>query len=337
MRTIIASFALALPFCLPVSAAQSKGSAVVEASFRHPAPTELFDITRVVDGDTVYIKYRGKEEKLRLLSVDTEEKMDVSATKPATVFGQECALWAEEFFAAQAKEGKPAQIGVIFPGGAERRDIYGRLLCHVVLADGTDFNLKLVQLGKSPYFNKYGNSLVCHEQFVEAQKAARKSQLGIWNPKTNQPAEEGRAAAHRPYEELLAWWDVRAVAIDNFRTRNAKDPLKWIDAEAPESLEAAVKSGKEVNVFCNLNRIFDEDDGSKTFLMRSGDKRRSLRVLVAGDKFEAHAKRFDFDALQSEFKQNYLFVRGKVVQGKRGFELISVDPAQWSLAGPDPE
>ena len=63
-------------------------------------------------------------------------------------------------------------VGLAFPDGVEANDVYGRLLCHVILADGTDFNLKLVELGKSPYFNKYGNSRICHDEFVATQAAA---------------------------------------------------------------------------------------------------------------------------------------------------------------------
>ena len=259
----------------------------VAAEFRHAAPTELFDVERVVDGDTIYIDYHGRQEKLRLLSVDTEEKFDVGPTKPATVFGEACAQWAAEFFAAQAKEGEVPRVGLLFPGGAERRDVYGRLLCHVVLADGTDFNLLLVQLGKSPYFNKYGNSLVCHEEFVKAQTGARAAKRGIWDPATNEPAEEGREAAKRPYEKLLVWWDARAAAIDAFRARHAEAPEACIDAEDPDQLQAALERRKEVEVFCNVNRIFDEADGSRTVLMRSGDKDRSLRVRIPADAWAA--------------------------------------------------
>src|SRR6186997_2626120 len=63
-------------------------------------PTELFEIERFVDGDTIHVRRNGEVEKLRLLSVDTEERMGPghasSATKPSTVFGEETALWAEQ-------------------------------------------------------------------------------------------------------------------------------------------------------------------------------------------------------------------------------------------------
>ena len=337
MHATLVFLALALPPTLPAAPITAPLLTSLEEDFSHSPPKELFDILYVVDGDTVHIQYHGKKEKLRLLSVDTEEKGDVGPTKPATVFGQECAVWADEFFTKQAKEGKAPRIGLIFPDGKERRDIFGRLLCYVILEDGTNFNLMLVQLGKSPYFNKYGNSTVCHKEFVKAQKQAKKAKLGIWNPKTNKPKEEGRVSASRPYPELLAWWEARAQAIDNFRTKMAKQPKLWIDAEDPEALKRAIELGTEVNVFCILDRKeFDEKDGSKTYLMRSGDKRSTLRVIVPSKLREAHTTKLDFDALRAEFEQNYLFVKGKIVKGGRGPELHSTGPEQWSLAGPKP-
>lgn len=337
MRPLIASLLLiALPLPgQPQLLAQDHVASGTE-TFKHTPPTELYEVVRVVDGDTVHIQYKGRKEKLRLLSVDTEEKFDVGPTKPATVFGEECAQWAEKFFADLTEDDTPSKIGVAFPGGVERRDIYGRLLCHVVLPDGTDFNLLLVQLGKSPYFNKYGNSLICHEAFVEAQKKARSEKLGIWNPKTNQPKSPDRPAAKRPYEELLVWWDARAQAIDNFRAAHAEDPEKTIESESPESLSAAAKHGREVRVFCIVSRQFDEKDGSKTYLMRSGDKQNELRVKIAKDDIETIAKAFDFEALTQEFEQNYCFVTGVVKKGPRGFEIWTSEPDAWTLAGPSP-
>src|SRR5262249_10164697 len=148
-------------------------------------PEVTVEIVKVVDGDTLDVRLDGEVVVLRLLSVDTEEKISgrplSSPTKPQTVFGQETADWAKAFFASL---GEPARSGLAFPEG-RRRDSYGRLLCEVILPDGRDYDLLLVEQGRSPYFNKYGNSLVAHEAFLRAQAAARAAQLGIWNPATN--------------------------------------------------------------------------------------------------------------------------------------------------------
>lgn len=312
----------------------------VDAAFRHPAPSELYEVVRVVDPDTIHVRRNGEIEKLRLLSVDSEEKISggyqsSDPLKPATVYGEECALWAEEFFAERARDGEPARVGLVFPGGVEARGNYGRLLCHVVLEDGTDFNLMLVEMGISPYFNKYGNSRICHEEMVAAQRVARERQLGIWNPATNRPENAGEPAAVRPYDLLLPWWDARARAIDGYRQRAQSDPDRVVWAERPDELERGVRASQDgdVEVFASIFRIFDEDSGDRTFLMR-GDPDRALRIRVSKSALAAFDQ-LDLAGTTESLKQNYLWVRGRVRASRRGgFEMQADDPGAWRIAEP---
>jgi len=305
------------------------------------ALAEWVRVEKVVDADTLHVRRGGRIDKLRLLSVDTEERLGpghaASSTKPQTVFGEECALWAQKLFADLAVEGAPAEVGLVFPGGAEKRDVFGRTLCHVLLPDGTNYELLLVQLGRSPYFNKYGNDLLDHEGLQAAQRAARKAKLGIWNPATNEPATPGAPAAKRPYPELIAWWNARAIAVEGFRKRAAADPAAVADAEEPESLERASRAGTEVDVFGEVDRVFDESDGGRTVLFRTSRRDRALRVSIPPGRREAHAV-LQLDALEREFRQNYVWVRGVVRGNARGssFAMRSEGPDAWRRAGPEP-
>ena len=345
LRRPTAPLTLALMLCCasPALAAQEAPPARGSATSELQVPAELFPVTRVVDGDTIYVERAGQVEKLRLLSVDTEEKLtgnsNLGPNKPETVFGEECALWAAEFFEARATEEGPARVGLRFPGGVEARDIYGRLLCHVILDDGTDFNLLLVQKGKSPYFNKYGNSRICHADFVAAQRAAQAEKLGIWNPATNAAATPGAPAAKRPYAKLMPWWQARADAIDAFRTASAADPAGHVDSEDPVGLAAAVKLGEPVRVFGSPYQLFDEQDGSLTVLFRAPDRDQPLRGRISKARrpaFEAHG----IERTTEEFHQNYVWVTGVVTNAapdaRPGFDLVLDDPQQWALAGPEP-
>lgn len=313
------------------------------------AQPELYDVVRVVDGDTIWIRRFGVTEKLRLLSVDTEEKITgrvpSSRTKPETVFGEETALWTREFFEQLGEAGQPARVRLVFPEGREERDIWGRLLCHVVLADGRDFNLLLVQLGKSPYFNKYGDSRIRHADFVAAQHHARRNRIGIWNERTNAPSDTGAPAARRPYAVLLAWWQARAEAISDFRSAQESD-ARLVAADDPESLARVVarsaavygwiEGGAQATVFGQVSRFFEEQDGSLTVLFRSSDPKRAFRVSLPaatrGGGLEAELR----DSTR-ELAQNFLLVRGRVYRGARGFRMVAITPAAWHLAGPQPE
>jgi endonuclease YncB( thermonuclease family) len=298
---------------------------------------ETAELVKVVDGDTLNVLLDGEEVPLRLLSVDTEEKVSgrplTSPTKPQTVFGEETAQWARELFTAL---GERARIGLAFPEG-RRRDSYGRLLCHVLLPDGRDFNLLLVEQGRSPYFNKYGNSLVAHEAFVRAQASARAAQLGIWNPATNRARTPGAPSALRPYAELLPWWEARARAIDGFRARAAREPDAVFSHEDPAGLERAFElcradPARRVTVFATAERFYDEADGSLTVLLRSGGEHTSLRAAVPAAQRAALEPWLR--ASTEEFRQNYLYATGRMERNGRGYLLSGADPVDWVLAGP---
>ncbi|MFT7668123.1 MAG: endonuclease YncB(thermonuclease family) [Planctomycetota bacterium] len=303
-------------------------------------PTELFEVVKIVDGDTIHILRNGQKEKLRLLSVDTEEKITTgqnnSATKPQTVFGEETRLWTINYFEQFRGEDSKIHVGLRFPSTKESYDIYGRLLCHVLTSDGTDFNLLLVQLGKSPYFNKYGNSMICHDEFVQAQNEAQRNIVGVWDPRTNVSLDPKVPVALRPYAGLLPWWQVRADAIDAFRAKSKNAPSQVIAADEPERLTEALASGTEVEIFGTPDRLFDEDDGSRTVLFRTSDKQQALRVSIPKDSL-ASFEAFDVEGLRDEFRQNYAFVRGVITKGPRGFRLETPDVASWVRAGAEPK
>lgn len=334
------SLALAAP---PAKASQgSPASAPAgEPRWRSEPPRELFAIVRVVDGDTIHVRRGGEIVKLRLASVDTEEKASTigdDPTKPSTVFGEQCARWAARFLGELAPEGEPDRVGLLFPGGREELDAYGRLLCHVILPDGRDFNLMLVELGKSPYFNKYGNDLVCHAAFVAAEREARAAELGIWDPDVNSPKTPAAPAARRPYDRLLPWWDARAAAVDEYRGRVARDPAHVASAEAPGELARVLETssrGEDVHVFGLFDRLFLEDDGSLTVLLRSTSKQGALRIKIPADRRDAFAG-LDLARRGDPFRQNYLWARGRVERGPRGFDMRVGDPARLQPAGPEP-
>lgn len=325
---------LAALFSTPFSPQAAPAAANPRVAERaRPDVASWVEVAKVVDGDTIHVTLDGKLEKLRLLCVDTEEKLGSGAsspTKPQTVFGEECALWAQDYFAKLGKDGAPPKVGLRFPAGRERhRDPYGRLLCHVILPDGTDYNVLIVKLGKSPYFTKYGYSEIAHAEFVAAQAEARAAKIGIWDPKTNAPATPGTPSAARPYDKLLPWWDLRAEAVRVCAELRAKEPLHVLEAESGASLLLGTKSTEPVRVFGEIDRVFDEDDGSQTVLFRAAVRDEALRVRIPKD---AVAKLAELQLAQrgEEFRQNYVWYRGAIEPDRKGYRSTCTDPAAWS-------
>ena len=83
-------------------------------------------VTRVVDGDTVEARIGGVVEDVRLIGVDTPET--VKPGEPVQCFGPQAS-----HFTKQRLEGE--RVRLVF--GAERRDVYGRLLAYVYLPQPT--------------------------------------------------------------------------------------------------------------------------------------------------------------------------------------------------------
>mgnify|MGYP000066253776 CR=1 FL=1 len=335
---VVALFALALP---AQALLRHTGAGDVLTSTR-PAkkavPTELFEVEKVIDGDTIHIMRNGKLEKLRLLSVDTEEKFsaNTSGTKGPTVFGEECALWAQGFFAGLAQDGAKPKVGLAFPNGHEQYDFHGRLLCSIVLADGTDYNLMIVEMGKSPYFTKYGFSETDHAAFVSAQKNARNAQRGIWDPKTNQPATPNTPSAKRPYETLVPWWDARGEAVQAFRDARAKEPTKVCDTDDPAALREAALRGEVVRCFGELGKIKDDPNGGMSVNFRASKKDQAFVVFISKEKKDAF-KALDLTGATEEFRQNYMWLETKVTADPKGdFKAECDDPSLWKRAGPEP-
>jgi endonuclease YncB( thermonuclease family) len=329
---------LATPAALAQEELPAEFHALCAAKPAPPSPPAvLYEVAEVVDGDTIHIWRDGRLVKLRLLSVDTEEKLagrpSANPSKPETVFGHETMLWAQELFRGLAAEGQRPRVGLLLPEGPEQIDAYGRLLCHVLLPDGRDFNLMLVELGKSPYFNKYGNSEICHPLFALAQERARAQELGIWNPATNAPATAGVPAARRPYERLIPWWNQRAAAVERFRELRHAAPFEYVDAQVPAELAAALERGRPVEVFGSIAELFDEPSGDWTLLFSAPEGAPALRVSIPAARRAAFAA-LDLAGTREEYRQNYLYVNGLLAADGRGFRMRCEAPAAVRLAGP---
>lgn len=131
----------------------------------------LATVVRVVDGDTLVVRVQGRDEKLRLIGVNTPETVD--PRRPVQCFGREASRRLGELV--------PAGTGVRLERDAELRDRYGRLLAYVYRAsDGLWLNRSLVADG-------YGNTMsiapnVTYEgELLRAEREARAAGRGLWS------------------------------------------------------------------------------------------------------------------------------------------------------------
>jgi micrococcal nuclease len=144
-------------------------------------------VTRVVDGDTLHVRLGGRQERVRLIGIDTPES--VKPGSPVECF---------------AKEAAGHTAGLVPPGTAvrlvrdiEARDRYGRLLAYVYRrSDSLFVNLALARDGVAAPLTIPPN--VAHaEEFAAAAGQARQRGRGLW-ARCNGPHDHSSDTAAAP-------------------------------------------------------------------------------------------------------------------------------------------
>jgi micrococcal nuclease len=149
-------------------------------------------VSRVIDGDTVEVRYRnGSTETVRLLGVDTPEtRADrLSPEEFETVadsdagrahllsWGQNATGFANRRLAGQ-------QVRLVVDDTADRRGGYGRLLGYIYV-DGDNFNKQLLSKG---YARLYESEFTLREEFAASERTARRAAVGLWAFSTDETA-----------------------------------------------------------------------------------------------------------------------------------------------------
>jgi micrococcal nuclease len=127
-------------------------------------------VTVVYDGDTVRVRLAGqKDERVRLIGVDTPELDDAR---------EQVRLMA--FLAKRYTFSRLYQSTVELLPGPENRDVYGRLLAYIRMADGEMFNETLVREGYAHVYLKFPFDEAWRTRLKEAESAARQAGRGLW-------------------------------------------------------------------------------------------------------------------------------------------------------------
>jgi micrococcal nuclease len=153
-----------------VSTASPQRSATPPASAASVAgrtPGRSAVVTRTVDGDTIYVRYRGREIDVRLIGIDTPETVDPS--QPVGCYGPQASHFTERMLTGQS-------IQLEFD--VERHDRYGRVLAYVWLRDRL-FDRRLVAQGYA-VVSTYPPNVRYEPRFEAAQAVAMRDDRGLW-------------------------------------------------------------------------------------------------------------------------------------------------------------
>ncbi|GAV24765.1 prophage LambdaCh01 nuclease domain-containing protein [Carboxydothermus islandicus] len=228
----------------PTIASQSQNSQTNENTQQSsqdqqaPIPLIAAKVTKVVDGDTIYVRLpNGSEEKVRFIGVDTPE-----STIQNEPYGNEASNYTKSKLAGKT---------VYLEKDVSERDKYGRLLRYIWLAKPKEiseseirskmFNAILL-LGGYAQVATYPPDVKYVDFFTKFQQEAREAEKGLWGISPTQ--EEDISLA------------IQYVGNKNSRKFHYED-CRWAKKIAPsnrvyfKSREAAINAGYVPCKVCN--------------------------------------------------------------------------------------
>jgi micrococcal nuclease len=132
------------------------------------APGEAV-VERVVDGDTIDVDIGGREERVRLIGIDTPETKDEG--EPVGCYGPEATALTELLI--------PPRTAVRLERDVEARDDYGRLLAYVHRTDGLFVNVELARQGAATVLSIRPNTAYAGVIAAAVDEASR-ADRGLW-------------------------------------------------------------------------------------------------------------------------------------------------------------
>lgn len=143
-------------------------------------------VTRVIDGDTVEVKFSdGTVDTVRLIGVDTPETT-LSKTDPpefgfsdTTQSRDHLFNWGKEAESFANNELGGKQVRVVTDPEGDRRGSFGRLLAYIYYDGGTNFNQELVETGHARRYDD--SSFTLRDKLGSIEEEAQSNNRGLWD------------------------------------------------------------------------------------------------------------------------------------------------------------
>ncbi len=139
------------------------------------AESQLYPVTKVIDGDTIKAQINGLYETIRLIGIDAPEMNDPQMS----CFASQATQQLHQLLDNQSILLQPDLT-------QDDRDKYDRLLRYVFLPDHTNINQLLVQQGLAKEYT-YDKAYQYQSTFKQAQAEAQSAKLGLWSGTCSPP------------------------------------------------------------------------------------------------------------------------------------------------------
>jgi len=133
-------------------------------------PHTLYNVTEVMDGDTIRVGVDRRIVTVRLLGINTPETVD--PRRGVECFGPDASKETKELLSHQ-------KVFLKLNPKREVLDKYGRYLAYVYRADGLFINEKLLTDGYAREYT-YGTPYSFVAKFKSLEKKARTEKRGLW-------------------------------------------------------------------------------------------------------------------------------------------------------------
>ena len=128
-----------------------------------------YQVIRIIDGDTVEIKYKGKLTSVQLFGVNAPEI--VHPDKPPEPYGEEAAAYLQKIL---------LEDSIYLRFDEHMRDQYERILGYVYrVSDGIFLNLEMIREGYARVDTRY--PFKYEELFTDYESRARTDRKGLWS------------------------------------------------------------------------------------------------------------------------------------------------------------
>ncbi|MDA7841253.1 thermonuclease family protein [Gammaproteobacteria bacterium] len=124
-------------------------------------------VSKVSDGDTIYVLYKNKKIKIRLSHIDAPERNQAHGIK-SQKFLEDMVLNKSITAACKMKNGK------------WERGFYGRPICNIFLYEAnspTYINAKMIKSGNAWVYKRERNN----DYLINLEKDARENRRGLWH------------------------------------------------------------------------------------------------------------------------------------------------------------
>ena len=173
IKVLIGFLALAFIFTIfPIDLYRDLPHVNTAALGSEKGKTDFYNVSRVVDGDTLVVSIDGVDTKLRLIGVNTPETVD--PRRGVQCYGKEASAYMKSIADNQ-------YVQLEYDETQGRTDKYDRILAYAYLQDGRMLNKMMIADGYA-YEYTYNKSQPYKYQvaFKAAQKIAEHGSRGLW-------------------------------------------------------------------------------------------------------------------------------------------------------------